>query len=465
MKLFQVVLDEIKNILTENPDAVQAEGMFLHWKVDGTYAFFEYNKKVYVGKMHSELYLQVLNQTGEIHTKDLKQFKREIKYSGRVWTKEKIISFWDYPEDGIIMRRIMREVGQQINVDIIGDKEYKVEVYENGNEVFVPLHEYEGEDYDVEKIDHTDKPEDKYRKKQAYIKRNKKVPYDKSIGKGAVPAKWSFAKERGIAEEVIQEDVEEIREIGLFSDDILKTFLDWNENLVLQVLTNPQSVNIQYPVLNLINVADQYGSKYNKIKSFLYRHPIHMVFHLVRDNSSGEYVPSKKIIVIHVGMNFISQLSAVLRRMTSGMTVDQFKSIDKTEVNKYVIELFDRGIGEIITHELQHAFDDYKSGGKFSTDKESNKYYNKIKSLKSDEEEHAFRIENYKTYLNLHHEVWARLSQTLKRIRQFLEINPDVDFKEVFDLFKDTFYEYDSLNPENKKRILKVLFKFYEETK
>lgn len=130
---------------------------------------------------------------------------------------------------------------------------------------------------------------------------------------------------------------------------------------------------------------------------------------------------------------------------------------DKSWGTNILKEAMNIGFKNTIVHELQHAYDNYISGGKFKSDKASKNYYTtrQQKGIRNPAEI-LNNPEMMNTYLNLPHEYWARFSGALSTI----DINQS--FNEFWNEFKKKFEGYDVLEEKGKKRILNSLYKYYQ---
>ncbi len=133
-----------------------------------------------------------------------------------------------------------------------------------------------------------------------------------------------------------------------------------------------------------------------------------------------------------------------------------------------------------LLHELQHAFDNWRSKGKYQSS--NNKFHDNetkaslIRSKESlDEDEQKFISKHYKDYLNLRYEVDARFTQAIKKI-EFHDVEWDltteysigdflyvmIPFEKVFKSFKRLYHGYKDLYPKEKRRVDKKLGQFFE---
>lgn len=98
----------------------------------------------------------------------------------------------------------------------------------------------------------------------------------------------------------------------------------------------------------------------------------------------------------------------------------------------------------ILVHELQHAYDDIRSSGKYIQDKQSQTYYNsKYKSEYS--------------YLRLPHEVWARFAEFAEHL-SYLNRKSD-----IVRLLGGHLRGWEYLDETMKRRIMKAAYKLHQD--
>jgi len=118
--------------LFEHPDWINIPGdKEVSWDKDGTYAFGIFNNKLYISKERAT------HGSIEVTLNDRPYFpdRKDFKYAGRIWTKEKFISFWKYPRKSILFK-IIRELEKDLNINIIDDIEWKIDVPTDKNDVY-----------------------------------------------------------------------------------------------------------------------------------------------------------------------------------------------------------------------------------------------------------------------------------------------------------------------------------------
>ena len=148
--------------------------------------------------------------------------------------------------------------------------------------------------------------------------------------------------------------------------------------------------------------------------------------------------------------------------------------------SKRIYTLFYYEFSSSLLHELQHAFDDYRSGGK-AIDDRGREEMEKMKKLVPDKNEvpeevfHSLNNQRIIKYLNLSHEVWARFAQTVektkfKRPTKSYIINDElVTLYEMIPFDKGPKYSlyhmngWQFLEPDTQKRIMKAMYNIWQQ--
>lgn len=125
-----------------------------------------------------------------------------VKYDGRLWTTQKVISFWHYPENRTVLYKILSDIEKECGIKII-DNGYKIETaifsgkYTSDWGEIIPIENYGGVDDDIRL---QRKPHEMSPLQWQKMGGKKQIPNNDSKRMGDIPAKWKFNKERGIAE-------------------------------------------------------------------------------------------------------------------------------------------------------------------------------------------------------------------------------------------------------------------------
>lgn len=121
----------------------------------------------------------------------------------------------------------------------------------------------------------------------------------------------------------------------------------------------------------------------------------------------------------------------------------------------------------VLVHELQHAYDDYRSKSKALNTKQyknhSEKYQNNLADQQSDK-----RVEKFISYVNLPHEIWARFSQAIHVVsfsRHKFEdgkyLQEMLPIREVVKDFQQNFNYYNELNDKMKRKLINKVVQFW----
>jgi hypothetical protein len=139
--------------LFEHPDWItKPSGYEIMWDKPGTYAFGMYNGRLFVSRpraTHSGI--AITDKNG----KHLFTAQRQtFKYAGRIWTKQKIVSFWVYPTKPLLFK-ILKGLEEKLEITIIDDPAYKIDIPKEGIKKpgygqkgkQIPIGEYLGNNY------------------------------------------------------------------------------------------------------------------------------------------------------------------------------------------------------------------------------------------------------------------------------------------------------------------------------
>lgn len=183
--------------LFESPDMIEAENLrkIIPGKntldlTDFQVPFGYYKGKIRVGKINS-VHPSIKMFYPDMEEEDFRG-RTDMKYSGRIWPQEKIISFWDYPETHKALYDILSDIENEfyrkfkrpftINpnnwyIEIVDKKlegenfpKYFMDWKNAENAILIPVKDYKGSDEwseETKGTEHTKSP----------ILKDKKVPY------------------------------------------------------------------------------------------------------------------------------------------------------------------------------------------------------------------------------------------------------------------------------------------------
>jgi len=256
---------------------------------------------------------------------------------------------------------------------------------------------------------------------------------------------------------ILYEDFNTTIDIEQISEIIYNLFMKkvHNDNLIG---VNNNNDNIKQ--IKLINVNDgdeinidyqKYIKQLNNLKSldvnFIKWHLPFVIFKIinnVNDNNDGVFEPSDNEIYVPIRIGFINKILSTR------------KNID----NKKISTALHKMTLPIIMHELQHAYDYFRSNynakntKKFIKTKSS---YNKIKNPTEKQKE-----QYYFNYINQPHELHAFFIQTLKDTPIFnLKTGELIPLNDFYKSFIKNYGYYKYVNYNNRKRLNTWIASYY----
>jgi hypothetical protein len=152
---------------------------------------------------------------------------------------------------------------------------------------------------------------------------------------------------------------------------------------------------------------------------------------------------------------------------------DFIKNKDKNEYIKDIyFGIYSDNLFSTLIHELQHAYDFYRSDGKFNSSKSTKNYIKQTTPtglsglLNGDEVKHLDKQEYYKKYLKLQHEINTRFTQAMAKtsIHNFTDTRKDNKFVSLNDYindFKGNFLGWESMTDKVQKNLIRRASQYY----
>ena len=282
-------------------------------------------------------------------------------------------------------------------------------------------------------------------------------------------------KNKGLNEEIIEETQEGQKDLEEFTNDILKLVSEecvktFENNKIHYGENNSRLLN--FPV---VSTGKMDGEKYNEISEFVKDTSIRIIPRTFIDKEGTE------------GRLEYASPHENLGRELFNIKL-KYSQDDLAEINKLLIE---KPYGEVkpgdvyfklyyifystLLHELQHAYDAWRSKGKAFTSQRSKDYVSKQKMADKLEkkatsdltpEERNALSDSYKAYLNLTHEINARFAQSMQKARlktvddEWNDIMKPWD--EAYRSFKSNFKGWQILSDKMRKRLTNRLAKAYQ---
>lgn len=266
---------------------------------------------------------------------------------------------------------------------------------------------------------------------------------------------------------LLSEDFDTQEEMIKLSNDVLKSVIRKAVNYFLYSYPNI--------LTTYVGVFQNLPQKYNKLSEFLRTYHMKIVFD-----------EGNRIYFSPIGN---TNGSIVLGKYTNHFTENAYKiCTDFINNHPNVEDASDDEITELyrdiyfavysekmilsLAHELQHAYDSWRSKNKAFKDKASNKYYSSGNKNFEDMDK-----ETYEKYLKLHHEINARFTQAMAQVRLieivFTRDDPNRPFgyqyaipiNDFIKSFKLNFLGYDVLTPKQQKYVLRRASQYYHAAK
>lgn len=253
-----------------------------------------------------------------------------------------------------------------------------------------------------------------------------------------------------VSEEVIDEDFDSQNMIEQLSKDMLKSYISQYVEHVYLSRSRPKKF--------LVNAFKGLKYSYGKFNEFIRDFTIYLG--LSKDlRVRGQFQPTADVgdILIQVDENILYDY-----------IIENHKKYSKDEIKEELYYYIGNiNFFTVLRHELQHAYDYYISGGKFTSDKKSKDFYAKKRGNVIDTDPKTKEIMRVK-YLRLQHEINARFTQTITELNDYGLHNGDGSFVSIQDYlntFKKWFYGWDIMTPKVQKYLMRRASQYYHKYK
>lgn len=221
--------------------------------------------------------------------------------------------------------------------------------------------------------------------------------------------------------QVLEEDYASVKEIKELANDSLIFAAKVNVDYLVKQMESEGSIHF-YPI-KLIDVYQENPKKYPMLGDFLTNSVVMIQFiRLENSDRKGDYswrdekeydTTALRTIRLYYDKN----LEEGLRRKSE--EIKSYKNTDKLD-EKDLYFTFWYAFVSTLEHEIQHAYDDYRSNSNLYRAKLYNKYKAKYHlpsgaEIKIDDPEKI--TQRHQEYLKLQHEIWARFTQTINNPR------------------------------------------------
>lgn len=239
-----------------------------------------------------------------------------------------------------------------------------------------------------------------------------------------------------LKEQILNEDFNSQQELEKLTVDIFKTYLMdlvSEKNFILR--------QFRYPRLWLFNTLKTKNT-YHTLTDFMENFKMFFQFENKIEGRHAYFsAESLKMGVIGVEVDMHKTVEALKKLNPQESKEEQMKDL--------YYALYDNNLLSGILHELQHAYDHYRSKGKFiDSNKKSKSYYKRVKNDSPVGDERT-------NYLRLQHEVESRFAQA---------INLTVASGEPWGYIKDftqNFEGWNKMTPKIKKYLMRRASQYY----
>lgn len=282
--------------------------------------------------------------------------------------------------------------------------------------------------------------------------------------------------EESIQKDLLEEDYDSIKEIKVLANDILLFSARENIEYVKRQIKDGK-VEFLYPI-KLIDVYQENPRKFPKLQEFLINTKILVEFAKGSDSSTArgsytqlnepEYDETRwRRIILYPREKFFEDITEKVQ----GKVDLEYREIYFTMWYAF---------HSTLEHELQHAYDDYRSKSKIFQNKRADKYSNKYYLPSGREnwpQDPKLANDKYTSYLKLQHEIWARFTQAIGETRfttaDFSKTKDGLDYisysikplEKVIKDFKSSFHGWNIMSDDAKRRMLRRVSSYWHKEK
>lgn len=262
---------------------------------------------------------------------------------------------------------------------------------------------------------------------------------------------------------LLSEDFDTQEEMIRLSNDVLKEVIKKGVNYYIY--------STPFILSTYVNVFQNLPSKYNKLREFLREYHLRIVMEegdLVFFSSTNKI--NGRIELQRFAKDYLAEATKNCAEfLQSHPDVNEVTEEELKELYREVyFDVYKEDLILSLAHELQHAYDSWRSNNKYIKDKSSKNYYKPGNTINDKRDE-----ETYKKYLKLHHEINARFTQAIAKSRLidivFSRDDPKrpfgyqyaVPINDFIKSFKLNFLGYNVLSPKQQKYVLRRASQYY----
>ena len=230
----------------------------------------------------------------------------------------------------------------------------------------------------------------------------------------------------------------------------------------------------ELPTVSVNAIYRMHQSKFNTLTEFLknaYELQIIWLSKEAKEGADGSYTQLTDDATNKYNPEYTRFIKLFMTTFVANEIRSDFLSPwnDKPFTEANLLDLLLRRFKSTFIHELQHAYDDFRSDTKGFNTKEFIKYQKDVEiQQKKDKKEFADNL--YKDYLNLPHEIWARFTQAIDSTNFIkMDMNNDLTdiwyemypIHDVMKSFKSNFHGFQLIPLKTQKRLYRKASQFW----
>ena len=292
---------------------------------------------------------------------------------------------------------------------------------------------------------------------------------------------------------IVQEDYESVSEIKTLANDILVAYAKKNIKWVIDKAQKDveneikgELVSYYFEHVQISEATKDSQGKYKKLEKFVNANlTIRISYNKKAKYDRASYISGENVghilehpkrIILNFDDNFVERIKTIINDYNK-------LKIPFNYINLYSAMYY--SFHSSLVHELQHAYDDYRSGGKIFKTKDNMAFEKEKVALEKEVADDVWTNNSplLKQYFNLSHEYWARFSQAIDKTRfvssDFGTTDDGRSFfktemssiKDVVGDFRSNFEHWNALSDGSGKfskvqvRLIKAVVVFWHKTK
>lgn len=264
-----------------------------------------------------------------------------------------------------------------------------------------------------------------------------------------------------LRENLLDEDYNVQTEMQDLSDDMFKKIV----RALVERAVKTESEYFRMPTIH--NSFDGLTHKYRELNDFMSSFSLTLGIQDVDYKVRGDFrYMAKNVGAITLRIPFEDIRIAIKKYVIPELNQELNQEIVNDMMSNVYFNLFHSQLLSTMLHELQHAYDSWRSNNKYTNSRSARDFYSKYGN------DNTFEPKKYEIYIKQQHEINARFTQAISDIRFFkLNFSDDetkplryrvlLPLDHIIKDFKRTFVGFDTMRPSVQERLLNRLYKIY----